>query len=87
MFLCTITGKFKPKLDGNEIARGLTNEYIHIDMKSLPANASLVFASLIADLKDCINYPHGFGSNFHITAIKEIRTLLSSKDLYEQDQA
>ena len=87
MYICTVTGKTSTKLTGNEINRGLSDEYIHVDIKQLSQRNHTIISFLINDLQNCVNGPSGLGSIHHVDIIAKLReaVLHQCKDHYVKD--
>lgn len=79
VYLCTVTGRCKPQLNGNEINRGLSSEYVQIPKSVFTSVAALLITVLMRQVEDCAIFC--FGSDMHLSAIKELRDLL--KELHE----
>ena len=67
MYLCTVTGLFKGTLDGNEINRGLANEYL-----LLPPSLS-IFLHLVNKLNE-----QQLGSVDYYQALQQIKDSYAS---------
>ena len=87
MYICTVTGKTSTKLVGNEINRGLSDEYLYVDMEQLSTRNRTIISFLLTDLQDCVNYPYGLGSVHHVDLIATLRdTILHPyKDYHVKD--
>lgn len=74
MYICTVTGKTSTKLVGNEINRGLSDEYLYVDMEQLSPRNRTIISFLLTDLQFCVNHHHyGFGSVHHVDLIARLR--------------
>lgn len=77
MYICTVTGKTSTKLVGNEINRGLSHEYIYVDIEQRSPFNRTILAFILTDLRDCVNYPYGLGSVHHVNLITLLRETIS----------
>ena len=77
MYICTVTGQTSDKLVGNIQNRGLSHEYIYVDIATMSPRTRTIISFLLGDLRDCINYPHGFGSGYHLTIINDLHYVVS----------
>ena len=77
MYICTVTGKTSTKLVGNEINRGLSDEYLYVDMEQLSTHNRTIISFLLTDLQNCVNHPYGLGSVQHVDLITILRDIIS----------
>ena len=87
MYICTVTGKTSTKLAGNEINRGLSDEYLYVDMEQLSPRNHTIISFLLTDLQDCVNYSYGLGSVHHVDLIATLRDAILHpyKDYHVKD--
>ena len=82
MYFCTVTGNCKHTLNGNEVNRGLSTEYIYIEQSLLQSNAALLLSVLMCHIRDYAL--SNFGSLAYLSAIEDLTLFL--KDYYEYEK-
>ena len=81
MYFCTVTGSCKCTLNGNEVNRGLSTEYIYIEQSLLQSDAALLVSVLMCHIRDYAL--SNFGSLAYLLAIEDLTLFL--KDYNGQD--
>ena len=74
MYFCIVTGSCKCTLNGNEVNRGLSAEYIYIEQSLFQSNAALLISTLMCHIRDYAL--SNFGSLAYLSAIEDLTLFL-----------